>query len=76
MASTGDIPAICGDGYTPTVVGSSSGWGGRLDNYDLIEILDLTGASSKDLLDLSSKPAPDLKGTELYAGGNVHCFWL
>lgn len=76
MASISEVPILCGEPYAPTFSRPSGGWGGRLDNYDLIEILDLTGASSKDLLDLSSKPAPDYKGTELYAGGNVHCFWL
>lgn len=48
--------------------------GGRLDNQDLIEILDLNGASSKDFLDLPFKPAPNLQGTVLYSRGNVHYF--
>jgi len=68
MASISDVPVIYGEGYTPTVTRPSGGWGGRLDNYDLIEVLDLTGTSSKDPLDLSYKQALDRK---LYAGGNV-----
>ena len=71
MASVGDIPVICGEGYTPTVPRSNGGWGGPLNDYDPIEVLDSTGSSSKDPLNLLSyKHAMDLKGTELYAGGN------
>jgi len=76
MASIGDVSVICGDGCAPTVPRSSGGWGGRLDDCDLIEVLDLTGTSSKDPLDLSYKQASDLKGTELYAGGNVRRLWF
>ncbi|KAF6238790.1 hypothetical protein HO173_003297 [Letharia columbiana] len=69
MASVGDVPVICGEGYTPTVPRSNGGWGGPLNDYDLIEVLDSTGSSSKDPLDLLSyKHTLDLKGTELYAG--------
>lgn len=74
VASVGDVPVICGEGYTPTVPRSYGGWGEQLYDYDLIE--DLIGPVSKDPLDLFSKPAPDLKGTELYGRGNVHLFWL
>ena len=72
MASVGDVPVICGEAYTPTVPRSNGGWGGPLNNYDLIEVIDSTGSSSKDPLNmLSYKHALDLKGTELYAGGNI-----
>ena len=72
MASVGDVPVTCGEGYTPTVPRSNGGWGGSLNNYDLIEVLDSTGSSSKDPLDLlSCKHTLDLKGTELHAGGNI-----
>ena len=77
VASVSSIPIICEEGYTPTVPRPSGGWGGRLNDYDLSQVLDLTSASSKDLLDLLSyKEALDLKGTELYAGGNFRrlCF--
>ena len=77
MASVGDVPVICGEGYTPTVARSNGAWGGSLNNYDLIEVLDSTSSSSKDPLDLlSCKHTLDLKGTELYAGGNIRrlCF--
>ena len=75
-ASIGDVLVLCTEPCAPTFSRPSGGWGGPLDNYDLIEILDLTGAFSKDPLDLSFKPAQDLKGTELDTGGNVRCFWL
>ena len=72
MASVGDAPVICGEGHTPTVPRSNGGWGGPLNDYDLIEVLNSTTSSSKDPLNLlSHKHALDLKGTELYAGGNV-----
>lgn len=53
MVSIGDVPIIYGEGHIPTVARPSGGWGGRLDDCDLIEVLDLTGTSSKDPLDLS-----------------------
>ena len=71
MALIGDVPVIYGEEYTSTVVRPGGGWGGRLDDCDLIEVLDLTDTSSKDALDLSYKQALDPKGTELYAEGNV-----
>ena len=72
MASVGDIPVIYVEGYTPTVPRSNGGWGRSLNDYDLIEVLDLTGSSSIDPLDLLSyKHILDLKGTKLYAGGNI-----
>ncbi len=77
IASVGDVPVICGEGYTPTVPRSNGGWGGSLNDYDLIKVLDSTGSSSKDPLNLFSyKHTLDLKGTELYAGGNIRrlCF--
>ncbi len=74
VASVGDVPVICGEGYVPTVPRSNGGWGGPLNDYDLIEVLESTGSSTKDPLDLLSyKHALDLKGTELYAGGNIRC---
>jgi len=53
MASIGDVPVIYREGYTPTVARPSGGWGGRLDDCELIEVVKLTGTSSKDPLDLS-----------------------
>ncbi len=76
MALIGDVPVIYGEGHTPTVARPSGGWGGRLDDWDLIEVLDLTGTLSKDPLDLSYKQELDPKGTELYAGGNVRRLWF
>ena len=72
MASVGDVPVICGEEYTPMFPRSNGGWGGPLNDYDLIEVLDSTGSSSKDPLDLVSyKHALDLKGIELYTGCNI-----
>lgn len=77
MALPDDIPVIRREGYTSTAPRSSSGWGGQLGNYDLIEVLECTGSLSKDPLDLlSCKQAPDLKGTELYSEGNVCRLWF
>ena len=71
-ASVDNAPIICGQGHTPRVPRSNGGWDGPLYDYDSIEVLDSTGSSSKDPLDLLSyKHALDLKGTELYAGGNI-----
>ena len=76
MTSVDDVGVICGENNAPKVPGSSGGWGRRLNDYDLIQVPDSTGPSSKDLLDLSYKQAPDLKSTELCPGGNVRrlCF--
>ena len=76
MASIGDVPVIYGEGHTLKVARHSGGWGGRLDDCELIEVLDLTGTSSKNALDLSYKQALDPQGTELYAGGNVRRLWF
>ena len=54
MTSVGNVPVICGEGYTPTVPRSNGGWGGSLNDYDLIEVLDSTSSSSKDPLNLLS----------------------
>ncbi len=71
MALVDNAPVICGQGHPPRVPRSNGGWGGPLNDYDPIEVLDSTGSSSKDPLDLLSyKHTLDLKGTELYAGGN------
>ncbi len=77
VASVGDVPVICEEGYVPTVPRSNGGWGESLNDYNLIAVLDSTGSSSKDRLDLlSSKHTLDLKGSELYAEGNIRrlCF--
>lgn len=71
MTSVDDVAVIYGEKNAPKVPRSSGGWGRRLNDYDLIEVPDSTGPSLKDPPDLSYKQAPDLKGTELYAGGNV-----
>ena len=79
MASVGDAPVICEDGYTPRVFRSSGGWGGSLNDYDSSEVLDPIGSSSTDPLNLlSHKHILDLKGTELYAEGSIRrlCFFL
>ena len=44
MSSVGDVPVICGEGHTPMVPRSNGGWGGSLNDYDLIEVLDSTGS--------------------------------
>ena len=77
MASFGDVPVIYEEGYTPMVPRSSDGWGGSLNDYDLSDVLDPTGSSSTDPLDLlSHKHTLHLKGTESYAEGNIRrlCF--
>lgn len=76
MTSVDDVAVICGENNAPKVPRSSRGWGKRLNNYDFIEVPDSTGSSPKDSPDLFYKQAPDLKGTELYAGGNVRRLWF
>ena len=64
MASVNDVPIIGVEGYTPTIPRSNGGWGGSLNDYDLIEVLDSTGSSSTDPLDLLSyNPTLNLKIT-------------
>ena len=71
MASVDNAPVIYGQGHIPRVPRSNGGWGGPLNDYDPIEVLDSTGSSSKHPLNLLSyKQAMDLKGTELYVGRN------
>lgn len=64
-----EVPVICGEGYTPTLPRSNGGWGGSLNDYDLIEVLDSTSSSSKDPLDLLSyKRAQELQQSGLRLG--------
>ena len=71
MSLVDDVPVICEEGPTVPI---SNGGVGSLNDYDLIEVLDSTGSSSKDPLDLLSyKHALDLKDTELYTGGSICC---
>lgn len=72
MTSINDDSAVCEKRYAPTVSRSSNKWDERIDNNDLIEVLDLTGPSSQDPFDLSYKQAPNLKGIELCAEGINH----
>lgn len=72
MASVNNVPVVCEERYAPTVSRSNNEWDERIDNNDQIEVLDLTGPSSEDPLDLSYKQALNLKGTELCAEGNIH----
>ena len=69
VASVGDVPLVYGEGYTPTVPRSNGGWGGPLNDYDLIEVLESTGSSSKDPLHfLSYKRAQELQQSGLRLG--------
>ena len=72
MASVNDVSVVCEKRYAPTVSRSSNEWNERINNNDLIEVLDLIGPSLEDSLDLSYKQAPNLKGTELCAEGNIY----
>ncbi len=69
MALVSDVPVIYEEGYTPTVSRSNGGWGGPLNDYDLIEVLESTGSSSKDPHDLLSyKRAQELQQSGLRLG--------
>ena len=71
MSSVDDVPVICGEGPTVPIF---NGGVGLLNDYDLTPVLDSTGSSLKDPLDLLSyKHALDVKATELYTGGNICC---
>ena len=71
MSSVGDIPVICGEGPTVPI---PNGGVGSFNDYDLIEVVDSTGSSSKDPLNLLLyKHVLNLKDTELYTGGSICC---
>ena len=55
VASVGNVPVICGEGYTPTVPRSNGGLGGSLNDYDLIEVLDSTGSKTKTCYSLKNQ---------------------
>ena len=69
-ASTGDACPACRERKRPL---AQAAWSERLHNYDLIECVDLTGSPPKEHPDLFPKLGPNLRGTELYAGGIFHC---
>lgn len=56
------------EGNPPTASGPSSGWDRGLQDYDLIECVDMTDLPPTELLDLSYEPALDLNGAEVHAG--------
>lgn len=72
MASIDGVPIMCGEREILLRFQDLAAEGGRLGDLDLTEVLELTCPLMKVSLDLSCKQAPDLQGTELYSGGNVH----
>lgn len=55
-------PVTLIEGNTPTASGPSSGWDRGLQDYDLIERLDMVDLPPKEPLDPSHKPAPGRHG--------------
>ncbi len=47
----------------------------RLEDYDLIECVDLTISIPMESSDPFREPALSFGGTDLYAQGNAHCLW-
>ena len=64
-----------GESNNPTALGPSKKGSEILQNYDLIEILDMTAPLPKEPFDPFHMPAPNLSGTKTDAGGTIlhHC---
>ena len=66
------VPTIAGEEKAAAAFGSHHESSTSLQEYDVIEILDMTAPSEKEPLNVFHKPAPDLKDIEAAAEGKVH----
>ena len=74
VASSRGVPTAHKERDNPVSFGPSNMPSGRLEDYDLIECVDLTGPPT-ELLDLFCEPA-QVNGAEVHAGGNGHYLWF
>ena len=76
MASNLCLPAALARGDDLTSLGPSKKPSGRLQGYDPIAFLDITGPPLEESLNLFHVPAPDLDYTEADASGIIpyYCF--
>ena len=70
------VPMTCGKGNTPPALGLNKGWSGVLQNYDLIETIDMISPPPAEPFNLFQGLARDLDITEKDAQGIVvrECF--
>ena len=68
------VPMASGQRKSATALGPSNEPSGRLHDYDLIELLDMTSPASKGSLDPFCEPATELNGTEVDAGSKITFF--
>lgn len=59
------VPMASGQGNSATALGLSNEPSGRLQDNDLIELLDMTGPAPKGSLNLFCESASELNGTEV-----------
>lgn len=70
------VPTAHKERNSPVSLRPSNELSARLEDYDLIECVDLTGPPPTELLDLFCEPALDLNGAEVHAGGKGHRLWF
>jgi len=71
-ASNLDVCAVNNENYNSMTVEPSSNPSGRLEDYDLIESLDLTVSLPRESLDLFREPTVDPRGAQSHALGTPY----
>ena len=69
-----DVFTTGGEGNILTVLRPFNEPSRRLQDDDLIEILDITAPPQKEFFNPFREPAPDLDDTKVDAGGKAHSF--
>ena len=69
-----DVPMASGQCNIATALGPSNQLSGRLHDHNLIEVLDMTGLTSKGSLNLVCKPVTEINGTEVDTGSKITLF--
>ena len=77
-ASNLRVPAAGGEGNNLRSLGESKKPSGRLEDYDVIEVVNMTGPRPEEPPNPFCVPAPDLDCTERDAEGNIpyRCFLM
>lgn len=71
IASNTNVPTMGREKTTAAVITSRNESSATLEEYDLIEMLDMTAPSEKKLLNSFHEPASDLKDIEAAVEGKV-----